>query len=418
MTPCSAGAAAPAGSGGTGRRSRAAARRHDVDYQLGGVRRSRPVGIVVRDRRRAAPAATTSATSTASRPSPTSVGSGTPSRAGAAQERRPVVDSAWGEWLLDIRTPRKRQRLAAIMRRWIRGCAARGFDAVEFDNLDSFTRSRGCSRDARRSPTRGCSCASAHRAGLSAGQKNLADFDGRRVGYDFAVAEECGRYRECAAYVAHFGRRVLSIEYRRVDFRWTCARYGIAPVRGAARPRPEPSWGPAVVLSLGRAEQLDRVVPADPAQPVVAEAEGAGRPGGAGPRAARGRGRGSSGSRCRGAPGRRGRRAAAAGRRGTAPPASKNAGEHHRGVEPEVRVRLDEREELGVLRGAHVRDDDRQPRVARQQPLEVLRPGELVADRTGADVDDDRGAGVLDAARTPRRAAGRRGGTRPPGCAA
>ena len=64
------------------------------------------------------------------------------------------------------------------------------------------------------------------RAGLAAGQKNLAGFDGRRVGYDFAVAEECGRYRECGSYVAHHGRRVIVIEYRRVDFDWTCARYG------------------------------------------------------------------------------------------------------------------------------------------------------------------------------------------------
>ena len=54
---------------------------------------------------------------------------------------RPVVDEAWGEWLLDVRTPAKRARLAQIVGRWTRGCAADGFDAVEFDNLDSFTRS-------------------------------------------------------------------------------------------------------------------------------------------------------------------------------------------------------------------------------------------------------------------------------------
>jgi len=30
---------------------------------------------------------------------------------------RPVVDSAWGEWLLNIRTPRKRVRLARIVGR-------------------------------------------------------------------------------------------------------------------------------------------------------------------------------------------------------------------------------------------------------------------------------------------------------------
>jgi len=26
--------------------------------------------------------------------------------------------------------------------------------------------------------------------------------------------------------VSHYGQRVLSIEYRRVDFRWTCDHYG------------------------------------------------------------------------------------------------------------------------------------------------------------------------------------------------
>ncbi len=66
----------------------------------------------------------------------------------------------------------------------------------------------------------------AHDAGLAVGQKNLAGFDGTKVSYDFAVAEECGRYRECASYVRHYGRRVLAVEYRRRDFRWTCRHVG------------------------------------------------------------------------------------------------------------------------------------------------------------------------------------------------
>jgi hypothetical protein len=112
------------------------------------------------------------------------------------------------------------------MATWTRGCAARGFDAVEFDNLDSYTRSgrmitrRQAIAFARRLVR------VAHASGLAVGQKNLADFNGRRIGYDFAVAEECGRYRECGDYVRHYGRRVLSIEYRRADYRWTCAHYG------------------------------------------------------------------------------------------------------------------------------------------------------------------------------------------------
>ena len=139
---------------------------------------------------------------------------------------KPVVDEAWGEWLLDVRTPAKRRDLARIVDRWTRGCADDGFDAVELDNLDSFTRSHGlvARRDAlafARLLVKG-----AHRAGLAVGQKNLAGYDGTRIGFDFAVAEECGRYRECDAYTEAYGDRVLAIEYRRADFRWTCARHG------------------------------------------------------------------------------------------------------------------------------------------------------------------------------------------------
>jgi hypothetical protein len=201
----------------------------DVDYQLGGARPvPAHVGIVVRDRK--------------ARPVPGRYnvcyvnGFQTQTDEKRFWNRRPglilhrhghrVVDSAWGEWLLDIRTPRKRQRLASIMRTWTRGCAAHGFLAVEYDNLDSFTRSHRLVKRRQAVAYARLLVRAAHRAGLSAGQKNFAELNGRRIGYDFAVAEECGRYRECGSYTAYYGRRVLSIEYRRVDFRWTCAHYG------------------------------------------------------------------------------------------------------------------------------------------------------------------------------------------------
>lgn len=142
------------------------------------------------------------------------------------QGGEPVVDEAWGEWLLDVRTPAKRRALARIVDRWTRGCADDGFDAVEFDNLDSFTRSHGLVERREALAFARLLVRGAHRAGLAAGQKNLAGYDGTRIGFDFAVAEECGRYRECGAYTRAYGDRVLAIEYRRADFRWTCARYG------------------------------------------------------------------------------------------------------------------------------------------------------------------------------------------------
>ena len=201
----------------------------DVDYQLGGARPVPDhVGIVVRDRE-ARPAAGTFNVCYVN-------GFQTQPNERRFWRRhwrlvlkdggRPVVDDAWGEWLLDVRTRAKRRDLARIVGRWVDGCAADGFDAVEFDNLDSFTRShrlveRGDALAFARLLVR-----AAHGAGLEAGQKNLAGYDGTRIGFDFAIAEECGRYRECGAYTRAYGARVLSIEYRRADFRWTCRRYG------------------------------------------------------------------------------------------------------------------------------------------------------------------------------------------------
>lgn len=142
------------------------------------------------------------------------------------QDGRPVGDTAWGEWLLDTRTAAKRQALARIVGGWIRGCDADGFDATELDNLDSFTRSRHLLTRSDAIAFARLLVARAHDAGLAVGQKNLAGYDGTRIGFDFAVAEECGRYRECGLYAASYGSRVLSIEYRATDFAWTCAHFG------------------------------------------------------------------------------------------------------------------------------------------------------------------------------------------------
>jgi hypothetical protein len=149
------------------------------------------------------------------------------------RDGKPVVDSVWGEWLLDLRTSAKRAALAKIMGRWTARCARDGFDAVEYDNQDSFTRSHHLltSRDANTYSRR--LVARAHDAGLAAAQKNRAQWDGRSVGFDFAVAEQCGQYHECGAYVAHYGRHVLAVEYDDRSFARACARWGdrIAVVR-------------------------------------------------------------------------------------------------------------------------------------------------------------------------------------------
>jgi hypothetical protein len=202
----------------------------DVDYQLGGATRPADnVGIVVRDRTE-----------------PPADGlfnvcyvNGFQTQPGEKAfwrhhrdlllrdtDGRLVVDQAWGETLLDVRTPATRRALAHIVGAWVRGCARRGYEAVEFDNLDSYTRSDGLIRRREALLYAELLVRQAHRRGLAAGQKNLAGFDGTTIGYDFAVAEECGRYDECQRYVEDFGDQVLMIEYRVEDFAETCTAYG------------------------------------------------------------------------------------------------------------------------------------------------------------------------------------------------
>ena len=202
----------------------------DVDYQLGGARPVPDhVGIVVRDRHDPALPGEYDVCYVNGFQTQADEASYWRHRHPALvlrRDGRPVVDAAWGEWLLDVRTPAKRAALARIIDAWTQQCARAGFAAVEFDNLDSWTRSHGLIARSQALAYARLLTRAAHDAGLAAGQKNWAGLDGRTVGYDFAIAEECGRYRECAAYVADYGRRVLAIEYRRADFDWTCAHEG------------------------------------------------------------------------------------------------------------------------------------------------------------------------------------------------
>lgn len=148
--------------------------------------------------------------------------------------RRLGDDPGWpGEFAIDISTPRRRARAARVVSRRVQRCAHKGFAAVEYDNLDSWTRFGGAPfgrRDAvayaRRLVRR------AHRLGLAAAQKNTPQLNGRRrVGFDFAIAEECGRYRECRRYRRLYGDHVLAIEYRRRDLRRTCRVFGSVVLR-------------------------------------------------------------------------------------------------------------------------------------------------------------------------------------------
>jgi len=139
-----------------------------------------------------------------------------------------VVDSYWGEILLDISTPAKRAAIADIVNGWIDGCAADGFNAVEPDNLDSWTRSGGRLTKDDAFALASLLTEHAHADGLAIAQKNAAGQValGVAAGFDFAVAEECGRYNECGAYIKGYGNEVFVIEYRDQDFTKSCAKWG------------------------------------------------------------------------------------------------------------------------------------------------------------------------------------------------
>lgn len=202
----------------------------DADYQLGGpVRRPAHVGIVARDRlvRPAGVYDICYVNGFQTQPNERRFWRQRHWNLVLKDRRgRPVVDEVWGEWLLDVRTAAKRRDLAAIVGRWARTCAADGYEAVEFDNLDSFTRSRGLVTRRQTLAFARQIVRASHAAGLAVGQKNTPGLDGTSLGFDFAVSEECGRYRECQRYVDSFGSQVVMVEYRAADFRWACARYG------------------------------------------------------------------------------------------------------------------------------------------------------------------------------------------------
>lgn len=202
----------------------------DVDYQLGGPAYVPDnVGIVVRDRTAdPAPGAYNICYVNGFQTQPDARAYWLKRRSLLLQDGsgRLVEDEAWGEWLLDIRTPAKRERLARIVGRWTAGCARDGFDAVEYDNLDSFSRSHGLVRARHAKAFARLLTAEAHDADLAVGQKNWATWDGTTAGFDFAVSEECGRYDECGSYVDSYGDQVLVIEYRSRDFARTCRDFG------------------------------------------------------------------------------------------------------------------------------------------------------------------------------------------------
>jgi Glycoside-hydrolase family GH114 len=139
----------------------------------------------------------------------------------------PVIDPDWNEMLLDVGSADKRTRLAVIVGAWIEGCADAGYDAVEIDNLDTYSRSGGALREDDAVAFIALLSTRAHARGLAIAQKNSSELAHRKaqLGTDFVVSEECARYQECDAYIEAYGEHVLMIEYRRADFQSGCAQH-------------------------------------------------------------------------------------------------------------------------------------------------------------------------------------------------
>ncbi len=140
---------------------------------------------------------------------------------------QPVIDQDWNEIVIDISTPAKRTELAGVVGGWIHGCATAGFDAIEIDNLDSYSRSTGLLTMDHAVAAMRMFADAAHAEGMPIAQKNSSELVGRKadMATDFVVAEECKRYGECDTYTASYGAHVLVIEYRQVDFTAGCAAF-------------------------------------------------------------------------------------------------------------------------------------------------------------------------------------------------
>ena len=146
--------------------------------------------------------------------------------AGSWEDWRPDADSfpeevlgrtnGWpGERWLDIR---KRKLLAPIMSARMDMCADKGFDAIEFDNVDGYQNRSGFPLSgADQLPYNTWLANQAHRRGLSVALKNdLGQVEELLSYFDFALNEQCFQYEECNRLrpFVNAGKAVLGVEYK------------------------------------------------------------------------------------------------------------------------------------------------------------------------------------------------------------
>jgi hypothetical protein len=148
------------------------------------------------------------------------------------KDGKPVEDKKWpGEFLLDTSTDAKRRAIFGVIGAWVRKCAEDGFNAIEPDNLDSWSRSSGLLTINDNLALVRLMSDLAHDLGLAVAQKNNSEIGATGkvlAGFDFAIAEECEVYDECDAYTSNY-IQVLEIEYTDNDpdaFKRACSKRG------------------------------------------------------------------------------------------------------------------------------------------------------------------------------------------------
>lgn len=145
------------------------------------------------------------------------VGSWEPDRPDAAQFPASVKGakmSGWNEYWLDIRAL---DVLRPLISARLDTCQAKGFDAVEADNVDGYTDTTGFPLTASDQLTFNRMIAQlAHQRGLSIALKNDVDQTAAlEPAFDFAINEQCFEYDECASLdpFVRAGKAVLQVEY-------------------------------------------------------------------------------------------------------------------------------------------------------------------------------------------------------------
>lgn len=122
----------------------------------------------------------------------------------------------FNEKWLDIR---QLALLLPIMEARVQRCRQAGFDAVEWDNVDGYANRTGFPLTAQHQLEYNTRLANlAHAYGLTVGLKNdVGQVVQLEPYFDFAVNEECARYRECDTLIPFrtANKAVFEVEYKR-----------------------------------------------------------------------------------------------------------------------------------------------------------------------------------------------------------